>query len=167
MTRSPLISLPFSLLSSLSALMAVSLAPACGAPEEDEDEPPAFSDEPLAGVVGGAAWTFAGGDSDSFLSDADSVFAVFSGAAFAACVDNVDGPQLLTSLPRAPGVVELGFSSQQTVTFSPESGENLAATDGAIRIDEVSDTAISGAIVAEYDDDNAVDGVFTITVCVD
>ncbi|MDP2343502.1 MAG: hypothetical protein Q8O67_21260 [Deltaproteobacteria bacterium] len=145
----------------LSMSLLLALLAACPPPAEEEE---VFSEEPLGGEVGGEPWTFVAGDTNAFLSDDESLFSTFSQAAFAACVDPVEGPQLISALPLEVGVHKLKLSGPN-VTFSPESGENIVAISGAIRIDEVTDTTISGAINAKADGNNEADGVFELTIC--
>jgi len=143
------------------SLLVLALLSACPPPADEEE---VFSTEPLGGEVGGEPWTFAAADSDAFLSDEASAFVVFSNAAFTPCVDNVEGPQLISALPLEVGVHKLKLAGPN-VTFSPTAGENIVAISGAIRIDEVTDTTITGAINAKADGANEADGVFSVTIC--
>ena len=53
-----------------------------------------------------------------------------------------------------------------SVTFYVAStGENLVAVDGGIRVDAVGDDLIEGALYAMFDEDNEVNGTFTVSVC--
>lgn len=146
--------------------VAVVFATACGPPPPPERPPPVFSDEPLSGVVGAAPWTFVAGATDAFLSDEEGLFSTLSNVDFTACADTAEGAQLITSLPREVGVTRLNLGGQ-SITFSPGAGENLVAIVGAIRIDEISDTTVTGALKASFDDDNKVDGAFSLTICPD
>lgn len=122
------------------------------------------TDQPLQGLIGGQSWTFAEGETDSFLSDAESFFAVMFAESYDTCVSlEPEGPQLLLSIPTTPGTYD--FGAMQNITFSPTSGENLISFSGGIVVEEVTATTVSGGLYSRYDFDNEVDGNFTLTIC--
>lgn len=122
------------------------------------------TDQPLQGVIGGQAWTFADGETDSFLSDEEQFFAVLFAESYDACVSlEPEGPQLIVAIPTTPGTYE--FSSMLNMTFVPSAGENLITGNGGVIVDEVTDTTVTGGLYGKFDDDNEVDGNFTLTIC--
>jgi len=134
---------------------------ACGGDDDLLEIP----DGPLEGVIGGQDWAFASGTTDSFLSDGDAFWVSLLDTE-GDCGSFGDGNKLLTQLPTETGEYELGLS--QNVTFvvqTDDAVENLVATEGVLRVDDITDTTVEAAIVAEYDDSNSVGGSFTVTIC--
>lgn len=125
----------------------------------------AISSAPLAGKIGGQAWTFGTGESDAFLSDATTLWVDAYAGTFTPCAGNapLDGDRLILNLPRKTGTSRL--SLDLTETFYLGNGDNLVATSGTIVIDAVTDTTISGGVKFAYDANNSVDGQFTATIC--
>lgn len=122
------------------------------------------TDQALQGLIGGQSWTFAEGETDAFLSDADSFFAVMHDEAYDPCVSlEPDGPQLLLGVPTAVGTYDFGAS--RSITFSPSAGENLVSFSGGIIVEEVTETTVSGGLYSKFDAENEVDGNFTLTIC--
>lgn len=122
------------------------------------------TDQPLQGMIGGASWTFRSGETDSFLSDETDFFASLYSEDYEACGYSwPEGAKMLASVPLEPGEYDFGWS--RNVTFVTGPGENLISLDGGIVIDEVTATTVSGGMVAEFDNDNYVDGNFTLTIC--
>ncbi len=125
------------------------------------------TDQPLAGVIDGAAWTFAAGDTDAFLSDEEGYFASLYGEDFEACgFSSPEPPFLLLSIPTEPGEYSFSLSGWNS-TIVPAPGENLIVLTGGVIVDEITDTTISGGIYARFDGDNELDGNFTVTICAD
>jgi hypothetical protein len=144
------------ILAALALLMG-----ACGGGSSYE-----VSDQPLAGTVGGAPWTFVAGHTDAFLSEGeDDFFAELYAEAFAPCgFATPQGSLLLVAVPKEPGEYEM--SLQLNMTFVAND-ENLVATDGVIVVEEVTATTVTGGVHGVFDDDNQVDGRFTLTICAD
>jgi len=124
-----------------------------------------ISSAPLAGKIGGTAWTFGTGESNSFLSK-DATYGVDAYAGtFTPCTQSapLDGDSLILTLPKKIGTYSLGLELIQT--FYLGNGDNLGATSGTIVIDSVTATTISGGARFAYNADNSVDGQFTATLC--
>ena len=140
----------------LCALLVVSAA-GCGASTE-------IADTPLAGTVAGQPLAFVAGETNAFLSEGESdYFAELYPSAYTACGFGApDGPHLILSVPKEPGDYEFGLSLN--MTFYAD-GNNLVATEGAIRVDEVTATTVTGGVHGIFDGDNEVDGVFSIPIC--
>lgn len=139
----------------------VLLVAACGGGSSYE-----VSDEPLAGTVGGAAWTFEAGHTNAFLSEGeDDFFAELYAEAFTPCgFTTPSGSHLIIAVPKEPG--EYDFSLQLNMTFVVGT-DNLVATEGKVVVDEVTATTVTGGVHGIFDGDNEVDGQFTLTVCAD
>ena len=118
----------------------------------------------LSGKVGGVAWTFAQGDTDSFLSDEEKFFTALYDGHYTAC-DRFSAPNgntILVGVPTQVGEYALGF--QQTMTFVV-GDTNLIATDGVIVVESVTDTSVEAGMRSRFDTDNEVNGRFTVDLC--
>lgn len=124
----------------------------------------------LDGVIKGDAWTFMSGRAkiDQFrpgrlvlnfweTSEADPCNVFFP----------TSSRNLITSIPKTVGSYELG--NEMNVTFSYQSASegsaNLIATTGRMIVDEVTSDSVKGRFVAVYDDQNAVNGTFSLPLC--
>ncbi len=140
---------------------------ACGKNDDEETfDFSLLSDDPLEGVIGGEPWAFDSATTDGFLSGEDGFFTIFSSSpsACSSYGSGGGGNEIITSLPVEPAEVTLSLSD--SVTFYVEATfENLVATSGGIRVDSVTDDTIEGALYATYDNDNEVNGTFTVSIC--
>ncbi len=125
------------------------------------------SAQPLAGVIGGQSWTFVAGDTSEFLSDDDGFFVALYAEAVEPCgFSTGQTPHMLLSVPTAPGSYDMGLQRTATfVAYDSEGPVNLIATEGVIRVDEITSDTITGGIHTEYDGDNVVDGEFEVVIC--
>jgi hypothetical protein len=119
---------------------------------------------PLAGSIGGQAWTFQAGNTDSFLSEGeDTFFATMFPTTFTTCgFSEPGGNHIIVSLPKVPGDYPMSLSRNMTFVVG---NDNKIAVDGMIRIDEVTATHITGGIVSSFDSQNTVNGTFDIPIC--
>jgi hypothetical protein len=143
-----------------SAACALALA-ACGS-EDGGGSDVVISNLPVTGVVGGAPWTFLWGATDAYLSEGeDDFFAELSSEA-GTCRGSSFGDGLLLSVPRQLGDYPLSLARNVTFVVGDD---NLIATEGHIVVEDVTGTFLRGGIHVRYDDDNEVNGRFTLTVC--
>lgn len=107
----------------------------------------------------------ASGDTDSFLSDDNGFWATAYGEAHSDCtLDATSKSEMLLTIPTKPGDYPLGFTL--TATFSvAQTSDSLVATQGHIVVDSITSTTITGGAAIEYDQDNSVNGRFTLTIC--
>lgn len=146
-------------LSAITAALSALLVTVAGCGSSTE-----IADTPLAGRVAGQPWTFVAGETNAFLSDGEpDFFAELYPSAYTACGFGApDGPHLILSVPKEPGEYEFGLSLN--MTFYAD-GANLIATEGAIRVDEVTATTVTGGVHGIFDGGNEVDGVFSLSIC--
>ena len=137
------------------------LAAACGGGSSHE-----VSDQPLAGTVGGAPWTFEAGHTNAFLSEGqDDFFAELYAEAFTPCgFASPSGDHLIIAVPKEPGEYEFSLALNMTFVVGTD---NLVATEGVVVVDTVTATEVTGGVHGVFDGDNEVDGQFTLTVCAD
>jgi hypothetical protein len=127
---------------------------------------PAIATTPLAGKIGGQAWSLMTGETDSFLSFGSNLFAELYSDSFTACTGqtaNPNGNYFIANIPMAVGDYSLGLDL--TVTFVVGGSQNLVATSGHLVVSSVSSSTVTGGINVTYNSDNTLDGQFTITVC--
>ena len=120
----------------------------------------------VSGKIGGQAWTVAGAQVDAFLSDDQKFWVDLSGVALTSCNDFGSGSGLILNVPKTPGSYSL--SLMLNATFVVEGGtetENLIATKGSLRVDEVTSAIVRGGVSMTYDADNSVSGEFEAVVC--
>ncbi|HVK82648.1 MAG TPA: hypothetical protein VM513_01005 [Kofleriaceae bacterium] len=142
-------------LSFLSLALAALLG--CGTDSAD------IATTPLAGMVGGQAWTFQAGHTDAFLSDGKpDYFATLYAEQFTPCGFAPTGPHLIVAIPKATGDYEMG--PMRNMTFVSDN-DNKISFDGRIVVDTATPTTVSGGLVASFDGDNEVNGTFEVTVC--
>jgi hypothetical protein len=148
----------------------------CGDEEGDsaEDGAGAGSDAaiaatPLAGTVGGQAWTLMSAATDAFLSEGSTEFWVdaYGEAVADPCSGFVETtlPSMILNVPRAPGEYPLSLMLNATFSLNDAAQTNLIATQGRIEVDSVTQTQITGGAIIEYDASNSVNGRFTVSVC--
>ena len=138
-------------------------AAACGDDAEDSASM-TIADQPLAGTIGGTAWT---AQSGSAQPSGDELSVTLYGEAVEDPCGFVDSdvPQMLFSVPNEEGEWELGFDNGRTVTFVVPPSTNTIATQGRVRIDAISDTAVTGGLVADAGADDNASGTFELTMC--
>ena len=148
---------------SSACLLASTLAlTACSSSSDVE-----IATTPLAGKIGGQAWSFQAGSTDAFLSEGeDDFFAAFYATAYTPCgFSDPSGPHVLVSVPKTPGDYDMDLF--RNMTFVDTASNNLIATDGRIVIDSVTATTVTGSLHGTYDGGNEINGTFQLTVCAD
>ena len=123
-----------------------------------------ISEQPLQGVIGGAAWSFAGGEVNTFLSDDTEFFTTFYDVVEGEDCSFSGGGQtdFILSIPTQVGAFP--FTLVRNATFT-QNNDNLVTTDGTVRLDSITDDEISGGVYAIFDDENEIDGTFTVARC--
>lgn len=128
--------------------------------------PDDITEQPLQGEIDGVEWTFAGGDVNRFLSDDEQAFGVLYGVDDVLCETRMspDESEVIAFLPLEVGTYPLRLPGR-TVTFAFGEGENVIASRGLLRIDSVTEEAITGGLAARAGLRNHVDGEFTVDRC--
>jgi hypothetical protein len=125
-----------------------------------------ISSQPLSGKIGGQPWTFATGQTDSFLTT-DSEYTVDAYAeTFTACTGtaSVTANEVLLNFPKAVGNYAVTLDLNQTF-YVAATNDNFVATSGEIDISAITATTITGGASFAYDADNSVNGQFVVTIC--
>jgi hypothetical protein len=146
----------------LAGLLTLSLAAACSI------GPVEISTQPLAGVIGGAAWTLGSAETNAFLSANSPTFFVSAfGEALTACTragSTSNGNRLILNIPKTAGDYPLSDSLNQTFYLAAKN-TNYVTTQGRVVVDQVTTTTIRAQAHFRFDDANQVDGQFAVTVC--
>jgi hypothetical protein len=115
-----------------------------------------ISSQPLAGKVGGQAWTFTTGETTEVLSTNGQLWVDLYADSFDACVVHraPSSANVVTMMmPRTPGSYDVSLTM------------NDVATSGRLVVDSVSATTITGGLNIAHNGDNAVNGQFQATIC--
>jgi len=125
-----------------------------------------IADQGAQGKIGGGAWKVLAGKAE----DAGDSFSVtLYGEALAdACADDsaATGDRVLLSLPKTVSTVDVDITKLQVITMvDMPDAMNYVSGAGKMAVTAVSATEVSGGLVASFNEDNEVNGKFTIPVC--
>jgi len=156
----------------LVLVMLTSLAISCS--DDDESGPSYnFEDQNLQGKIDGEDFILGDGRGEiSFFEDDQlSIDLYHSDEPEDACdVLNSDFVYAFFTIPDEVGIYELfldleNFEGQTVTLFNPDGTLNNIATEGAVELTSITDTEVSGRIDARMDDDNFINGNFTVEFC--
>ena len=119
----------------------------------------------LAGKVGGASWTLAAAQTDAFFSDATEFWVDLYAVAPTGCGSQGSGSSVILNVPNKVGSHALSLQLNGTFVLDNANQDNLVATEGAIRVDEITDTLIRGGVTMTFDAANSISGEFDATIC--
>jgi hypothetical protein len=138
----------------------------CGSDGDGDNASTQIASGNLTGKVGGVSWTLASAQTDAFLSDSDGFWVDLYAEPVAGCDAFGNGNSLILNVP--PKVGSYPFGARLNGTFVVDvSGttDNLIATQGLLRVDEVTSAIVRGGVSMTYDGDNTVSGDFEAVVC--
>ncbi len=144
---------------------------ACGGGDGAADDadgngtPVNIASGPLTGKVGGAPWTIVAAQTDAFLSDDQTIWVDAYAMGPITCGGFGDGNSLILNVPRQVGTHPLSLSLNATFVVQGAETDNLIATQGSIRVDEVTTSIVRGGIAMTFNADNQVSGEFQAVVC--
>ena len=110
-------------------------------------------------------WTLAAAQTDSFLSDDTEFWVDLYSAAPTGCGSQGTGNSVILTVPNKLGSHALSLQLNGTFVLDNAAQDNLVATDGAIRVDEIADTRIRGGVSMTFDAANSISGEFEATIC--
>ena len=119
----------------------------------------------LTGKIGGASWTFAGAKTDGFLSDDQTFWVDVYAQAVSGCSGSGSGNKLILNVPKRVGTQQLSLQLNATFVVDGAQTQNLVATEGAIRVDEITATTLRGGVTMTFDAGNSVSGEFDAAIC--
>jgi hypothetical protein len=136
-----------------------------------------FRDQPLAGQIGGVAWTHQSGfvEEETFKEEAILGFDLVQDIVDGEAGCNIlfpEGDYVFFDVPNKVGIYEINFDlmnmaedSQSLTLYDDETGVNHIANEGAIEILTITDTEVTGRIDARSEADTYINGNFTVTLC--
>lgn len=119
----------------------------------------------LAGKVGGTSWTLAAAQTNAFFSDDTEFWVDLYSAAPSGCGSSAPGHNVILTVPNKVGSHALSLQLNGTFVIDNAAQDNLGATQGTIRVDEITDTLLRGGVSMTYDDANSISGEFEATIC--
>ena len=72
---------------------------------------------------------------------------------------------MILTVPNKVGSHALSLMLNGTFVLDNANQDNLVATQGTIRVDEITDTSLRGGVTMTYDDANSISGEFEAKVC--
>lgn len=122
--------------------------------------------DPLDGKIEGADWAFTVGNANRSTSGNQmSCFLLGKDISDACAVRASFDPYIYLRFPPAKGTYNIGFNSVEVIFSYKNQTKQLNAYAGYIQIVYVSSTTIIGYLSADIDDDNVVEGSFSLNVC--
>jgi hypothetical protein len=152
----------------LSVVTSVFISSGCGGQTSSAGNGIDIASGPLAGKIGGVAWTIGTAESNAFLSDgSDRFFVDAYTETFTPCTgagSSLNSNRLVLNIPKTAGDYQLGLGLTETF-YVPSTNFNYATTRGRIVVDAVAATMVTGGAHFQADANNFVDGQFQIALC--
>ena len=124
-----------------------------------------INDSTLSGEVAGRSWTFISGRAKPSVWDDGSYSLAFWDEDIENPCDSFSSgseAQLLGSFNLEQGSQEL--SNTNNINFSANSQNNIT-TEGRFVITEITEDMVYGKMIATFDNENYVNGIFELTLC--
>lgn len=119
----------------------------------------------LTGKLGGMSWALVAAQTNAGLSDAEQFWVDLYAETPPACGSFGSGSKVILSVPRKVGSYALSLQLNGTFVLDNANQDNLVATEGKLRVDEVTDTAVRGGVSMTYDAANSLNGEFEAKIC--
>lgn len=144
----------------------------CGGDESNDDPTYSFADQDLQGLIDGQPFFIGfGSATESSFNNEQFSIKIYDQDEDVTNVCEFFGfgneVSILFEIPESVGLYPLSFSQvSQTVTlFNPVEVLNVIASDGAVEILTITNEVVTGRIDAYFDDQNNVNGYFTVDIC--
>jgi hypothetical protein len=120
---------------------------------------------PASGQIGGKPWTVATAQTNSFLATPTDFWVGLYAETFTPCSQTTTGTnQVVLSVPMATG--DYPFDTEINATLRDvASTTNFLVTQGRVKVDQITASAIVGGFTATFDENNHVSGTFQATIC--
>ena len=161
----------------LALLMTGSVLFSCSKDDDDDDDNNTYTfiDQVLQGEIEGDAWTYVTGSAEVSPFDSTLIMVSVTDLPYDnPCGEYLMGNKVTFSLLPEVGVYDLkldleGDDTQSLTLYHAETAMNIGVFDGKIEITkvDVDNGIVEGRVVAEYDDDNFVNGNFSVVYCLD
>lgn len=141
----------------------------CG-DDDDDDSSSDFINQPIQGMINGNDWQGTSGIAEpSPFEEGRLSIEIAESMVEDVCAEFfLEGLRVLFSVPNEVGTYELDFGNQTITLFDPDGNVNIVVIDGVVEIQTIDDTeggSVTGRIVGDSDDENFVNGNFTVTYC--
>ncbi|MDA0196784.1 MAG: hypothetical protein O2887_17150 [Bacteroidetes bacterium] len=132
-----------------------------------------FKNQSLQGVVNKTPWQFVTGTAEISPFDAGKLSIDMTAEAVTDPCNTFffEGLRVFFSVTNEVGLYEFALDfnnpdASQTITlYDPDGSLNTIITEGALEILTITSTEVTGRIDGRYDDDNYVNGDFTVPFC--
>lgn len=126
-----------------------------------------LSKEPLSGKIGGADWTYTGGNAKSPFGNQATGLILNQETTDPCTITSTVLAHVQITVPIAEQIINLPDPGNQAVVklVTPNGGPVYTVTGGFIQIVEVTGREMIGYISGDYDDDNYVQGSFYVKFC--
>jgi hypothetical protein len=119
----------------------------------------------LAGKVGGMSWTLAAAQTNANLSDATKLWVDLYSGAPSGCGSYAPGSHVILRVPNQVGSHPFTLQLNGTFVLENDNQDNLVATKGTVRVDEITDTVLRGGLAMTFDDANSISGELEAKIC--
>ncbi len=154
------------------SFLSIALLISCSSDGGDDGNPlPSydFIDRDLQGKIDGQNWTYAAGFAeDSFFEEGNLSIEMTNETYDNPCDEFLlDGLKVFFDIEAQVGLKELKFAEDgQTITlFNPATSLNIILVEGAVEILSITTSEVSGRIDGRSDEDNFINGNFTVPYC--
>jgi len=152
-------------------LVASAFLFSCGDDDDDDDNGPGFIDQPIQGMINGQSWQAGSGLAEVASFEDNAIDIEITDLTVDDVCDEffIEGLRLFFDVPDAVGTYELGIDTEESITlYDPEGSLNIIVLEGTIEIltiDATEGGTVTGRIDGRSDDENFVNGNFTVTYC--
>lgn len=144
------------------SLMALVALTSCNDGADDFD----LTKNPLDGKIEGAEWVFVNGNASRNASTGQMNCFLLSKEVTDPCSVRASfDPYIYLKFPPQKGTYNIGFNAAEVIFSYKNQTKQLNAYAGYIQIVYVSGTSIIGYLSADIDEDNIVEGSFSLKVC--
>jgi hypothetical protein len=119
----------------------------------------------LTGKVGGMSWTLAAAQTNAILSDTTKLWVDLYSEVPPGCGSSAPGSNVILSVPKKVGTHAFTLQLNGTFVLDNANQDNLVATQGTIRVDEITDTLLRGGVAMTYDGANSISGELEAKIC--
>ena len=107
----------------------------------------------------------ASAQTNAFFSDATKLWVDLYSEAPSGCGSSAPGSNVILTVPNKVGLHALSLQLNGTFVLDNANQDNLVATKGTIRVDEITDTLLRGGVAMTFDDANSISGEFEAKIC--
>lgn len=150
----------------LPAMVAASLLISCTSEDSDESANGGFSNDPVSGVVYDEAFTFGGGKASPITVNGVESLYIYLGESALNCESSTSACPIWIVVPEAVGSYTPQTDGHLQFEDNADGGFE-GSLDAEIEITSITATTVTGKVKATgfYDDENSINGTFTVPYC--